>query len=211
MSVLPCSVFLLPLDGTQKRGIGIPGKRNHVGIGIDIAVFLYKAVIDPVQISDMLLQCCLILRPRQASLFLVLEVYQSPDCLCDLQKPFDALRFLSCDVLLIHPGMFPVIQVPIRQCIGEVAYFGVCRDGLSFRQAVGSRHILFLLRFLVLPFQIADGTPQPLIQIVPWYGVAGRTFLIAIYTLVKHHAPQHHLRVVDEPGIHGDAVRILLH
>ena len=84
MSVFPCFVFLLLFNGTQKRRIGIPGKRNHVGIGIDIAVFLYKAVIDPVQISDMLLQRCLILRTRQVSLFLVLEVYQAPDCLCNL-------------------------------------------------------------------------------------------------------------------------------
>lgn len=27
----------------------------------------------------------------------------------NLHKPFDALRFPSCDILLIHPGMLPII------------------------------------------------------------------------------------------------------
>ena len=211
MSVFPCFVFLLPLNGAQERRIGIPGECCHIGIGIDITVLLYKAVINPVQIFNMLLQGCLIFRRRPAFLLLVLEIYEPAYRLGNLHKPLDALRFPSCDVLLIHPGMLPVIQLPIRQCIGKIAHCRVCGNGFYFGSALRLRYISLLFRLLVGSFQITDGTFQPLVQVVPRHGMAGRAFLIAIHALIKHHLPQHHLRVVNKPGIHRDAVPILLH
>jgi len=164
-----------------------------------------------VQMGDMLLKLLFVFHGRQlmeVCIFAVLKINQAADGGRNFQHPPDTLGFPPGDVLLIHPGIFTVIEFVIHQSIAEIAHLGVGGD--RFRQ-----HFFFILVFRggfgVFAVQIGNSALQPFVQVLSGDWVAGGGLFVAEHGLVKYHFAQHHFWVVNKIAVHRDTVCVLLH
>ena len=131
-----------------------------------------------------------------------LVLNEQPHGIPDGDQALDAVGSGHGHVHRRHAAVFAVVEFSIHQRIGEVA------DG----RIGGDRFILFLVGqlvhviFLDAASDVLDGLRKQLTQLLILIGNAGRLWPKGTADFL--HLTKHHLRIVHEVLVHGDAVLI---
>ena len=187
-------VLVQNFQRTEQKIGAVLVKRDGVTAGVDESVFAGKGVVEGIQLGLLRLYFFI-------GIVLGLVFQQRPHTVPQLDHAADSTLCRLGYLHRVHAAVFTVVDLPVHQCIGEVADSGISLNGM----------ILALQFFLPvvsgdLAVDILNGLRQQRFQrLLRVRLTGGRGAERPGHHL---HLAQHHIRVVDEVAVHLNAILV---